>query len=49
MDEEGHNLSPNNCNIEGMKLLRTWPSWGVLEPGEIMGINVYLSAEVDNI
>jgi len=29
-----------------MKLLRVWPMWGTLEPGETVGVNVYLSAEI---
>lgn len=46
IDEQNHNISPFNQNLEGLKLLRVWPTWGILEPDETLGINVYFSGEV---
>jgi len=46
IDEQNRTISPFNRNLEGLRLLRVWPTWGVLDPQETLGINVYFSGEV---
>jgi len=45
LDEAGTNLCPHQSKVYSLHLVRVWPEWGFLEPGETMGVQVYLFAE----
>lgn len=45
-DENNREISGHQARIHDKRLVRVWPEWGVLEPKETAGTQVYFSAEV---
>lgn len=45
-DENKREISGHQARIHDKKLIRIWPEWGLIEPGESSGMQIYFSAEV---
>ncbi|ODN04997.1 Deleted in lung and esophageal cancer protein 1 [Orchesella cincta] len=44
-DENDRELSGHQFSIYRKRLVRIWPEWGVLDPGQELGLQVYFCAE----
>ncbi|CAL8138104.1 unnamed protein product [Orchesella dallaii] len=46
-DENDRELSGHQTTIYTKRLVRIWPEWGVLDPGQELGLQVYFAAELN--